>query len=168
MLGSVRLTSSLRPLRWIGRLPDHFLVGFWGELTARLDSQLLRRKQMSRTLSPLASALVAAITVLLVSLPAVADILDYSEDFSSFNTASMSGNGGWFATYATDPWEANGDIVYARTDDWSGSFGSGGGTDNHLLYTGSSWSDFIFDVDLRSQDNDTLGVTFRFSDTSNF
>ena len=123
---------------------------------------------MSRTLSPLASALVAAITVLLVSLPAVADILDYSEDFSSFNTASMSGNGGWFATYATDPWEANGDIVYARTDDWSGSFGSGGGTDNHLLYTGSSWSDFIFDVDLRSQDNDTLGVTFRFSDTSNF
>ena len=123
---------------------------------------------MFRALQPLSWALVTAFAVLLTSLPAEADILDYSEDFSTFNTVSMSGNGGWFATYATDPWAANGDIVYARTDDWGGSFGGGGGTDNHLLYTGSSWSDFILDVDLRSQDNDTLGVSFRFSDTSNF
>ena len=108
------------------------------------------------------------VSALFTTSPAEADILDFSEDFSSFNTSSMSGNGGWFATYATDPWSANGDFVFANTDDWGGVFGSGGGTDNHLMYTGSSWSDFIFDVDMRSQDNDTIGVSFRFTDTSNY
>jgi hypothetical protein len=107
-------------------------------------------------------------SLLLWAPPAAADIVDFSEDFSSYNTGSMSGNGGWFATYASDPWAANGSFVYALSDDWSGSFGAGGATDNHLMYTGSSWSDFILDADVRSSDNDTIGVSFRFSDTSNF
>lgn len=43
------------------------------------------------------------VSALLATRSAEVEMLDFSEDFSSFNTSSMSGTGGWFATYATDP-----------------------------------------------------------------
>ncbi len=100
--------------------------------------------------------------------PASAQIVAFSEDFSSYNTTSMSGNGGWTTHYSSDSWAADGSVVHANTDDSNGTWGSGDAIDNHLTYGTQSWSDLTLDVDLYSPDNDSLGVSFRFSDASNF
>ncbi|MDP2306557.1 MAG: putative metal-binding motif-containing protein [Pseudomonadota bacterium] len=98
-----------------------------------------------------------------------ADIVDYSNNFDAYTTASFSGTGGWVSLYALDPWStASSGAVFAKTDDSGGTWGSAGALDNHLVYTSESWSDFTLDARVYSNDDDALGLSFRFTDASNF
>jgi MYXO-CTERM domain-containing protein len=106
----------------------------------------------------------------LLPLPAAAaSIVAYSNDFDAYTTSSFSGTDGWVSSYASDTWSAYAyGTVYARTDDSGGTWGSGGAIDDHLVYTSESWSDFTYDVNVYSSDNDAIGVVFRYADSRNF
>ena len=107
--------------------------------------------------------------LLLGSTIASADVVVFSENFNSYNTSSFSGTDNWFSGYSYDDWSTlSSGTVYATTDDNGGSWGSGGARDNHLVYTGDSWSDFSLDLNIMSDDNETIGVVFRYQDAQNF
>src|SRR4051812_7514250 len=109
-----------------------------------------------------------AIPLVLGAVPAhAATVVDWSDDFSSYTTgAALSGSGGWSTGYSTDKWTVGGTSKYAvaTTDDNGTGWGTGTATDNHLVYTGKSWSDFTLDGDLYSDDDDTIAVVFRYND----
>ena len=97
-----------------------------------------------------------------------ADVVDWSDDFSSYGTGGLSGSGGWITGYAADTWSVTGGYAYALTDDSGTGWGTGTATDNHLVYATTTWSDFTLDGTLFSNDDDVIGVVFRYTDASNF
>ncbi len=98
-----------------------------------------------------------------------ADVEVFSDNFNSSDTTSFSGTTGWYTGYASDTWSTKTyGGVYAKTDDSTGTWGSGGAVDNHLVYTGDSWGETIFDVSMYLGDNDASGLVFRYQDASNF
>ena len=97
------------------------------------------------------------------------DVIVFSEDFDSYNSDSFSGTDGWYSGFSDDDWSTQStDNVYATTDKKNGSWGSGKARDNHLVYTGAAWADFTFDLNVMSDDDDTIGVVFRYQDNQNF
>ena len=96
--------------------------------------------------------------------------VDFSDDFDAYNNVNFSGAAGYVSGFPGDPWGASvGGTVYAQTDVTNGTWGSGEGADNHLVYTLESWSDFTLDVTFRNpSDNDGVGVVFRYTDALNF
>ncbi|MEZ4239882.1 MAG: MopE-related protein [Myxococcota bacterium] len=73
----------------------------------------------------------------------------------------VDGIDGW-SSHSADPWSAAvGDGVYATTDDAGGTWGSGGPVDNALVHTGD-WSDFVFDAAISTEDDDAIGLVFRY------
>ncbi|GDX81801.1 hypothetical protein LBMAG42_36120 [Deltaproteobacteria bacterium] len=107
--------------------------------------------------------------LLLAQLALAADITVLSENFDAYTTSSFSGTASWVTGYASDPWStATYGGVYAKTDDDTGTWGSGGAVDNHLVYTGDSWDDSTFYATLYQADDDTIGLVFRYTDASNF
>jgi hypothetical protein len=107
--------------------------------------------------------------VLLAARALAADIVDYSEDFDTYAGATFTGTDGWQSYYAADSWSTLlGGTVYALTDDSTGTWGSGEAMDNHLVYTSATWSDFTLDATIHSDDDDTMGLSFRFQDEENF
>ncbi|MES2638326.1 MAG: putative metal-binding motif-containing protein [Myxococcota bacterium] len=106
--------------------------------------------------------------VLLATGALAADIVDYSENFDAYSVNPFTGTAGWVSQYASDPWSTLiGGTVYCTTDDSGGTWGSGGAIDNHLVYTGKTWSDFTFDTTIHSADDDTIGLSFRYQDEQN-
>jgi hypothetical protein len=94
---------------------------------------------------------------------------EYSENFDRFDENSFSGTDGWLSGYDRDSWSTRDSSgVYARTDDDGGTWGSGDALDNHLVQTERAWSDFQLVVDTYQDDNDSIGVVFRFVDARNF
>lgn len=107
--------------------------------------------------------------MLLVAAAHAADVLDYSERFDAYSTSSFSGTAGWVSGYSLDSWSTlSGNAVYALTDDSTGVWGDGLAADNHLVYTGQTWSDARLTTGLYSNDDDAIGVVFRYQDASNF
>ncbi len=105
----------------------------------------------------------------LTRLALAADITVLDANFDAYTTSSFSGTTAWVTGYSSDPWSTyyyGG--VYAKTDAASGTWGSGGALDNHLVYTGSSWEDSSFYATLYQGDDDTIGLVFRYTDASNF
>ena len=100
---------------------------------------------------------------------AQAQTVVFTENFDAYYTSSFSGNGGWESYYASDNWGVNWwGRLYATTDNYGGTWGSGGAHDNHMVYEGASFDDFTLDLILKSNDDDTSGVVFRFQDEENF
>lgn len=96
-------------------------------------------------------------------------VVDYSENFESYNTGSFTGTDGWVSGYDADRWSTRDSTgVYARTDDNGGTWGSGDAIDNHLVQTGREWDNFQLVFDTYQNDNDTFGVVFRYVDERNF
>ena len=84
-------------------------------------------------------------------------------------TGSFSGTDGWQTGYASDPWGISGfGTVYATTDDRGSDYGSGSAIDNHLTYRDASYTDFEFDTGMWMEDDDTIGVVFRYQDPDNY
>ncbi len=99
-----------------------------------------------------------------------ATVTSFSDDFNSYGASlSFSGNGGWTSAIPTlDPWTSNGTTVGPVTNNWTGGWGGGGYTDNHLVQTGGTYGDFTFNVEMLAADDDSIGVTFRYQDSRNF
>jgi uncharacterized protein (TIGR03382 family) len=108
--------------------------------------------------------------VLLAATALAANVVDYSNNFDAYSTNSFSGTGSWVSGYSGDPWSTyTGGTVYALTDDGGGGWGgTSDALDNHLVYTGATWTDFTVDTTLYSNDNDTIGVVFRYVDSGDY
>ncbi|MFZ5477806.1 MAG: MopE-related protein [Myxococcota bacterium] len=110
--------------------------------------------------------------LLLARLAAAADVLAYSETFDSYTSSAFSGTGGWVSNCPYDTWAINSSsadkYVYAESDETGGTWGTGSYADNALTYTTETFSDFTYDGTLYSNDDDTIGVVFRYQDASNF
>ena len=102
--------------------------------------------------------LVSLFSAVLLSAPAQAQVVDYSENFNSYTTNSFSGTDGWLTGYASDAWStASAHWVYSLSDNWGGTWGSGNALDDFLVYTSQSWSDAIMDSVIYSNDNASIG-----------
>jgi hypothetical protein len=109
------------------------------------------------------------VLTLICGLAAAADITALNETFDAYSTSSFSGTTSWVSNYASDPWSAASyGGIWAKTDDSGGTWGSGGAADNHLVWTADSWEDFTYWASLYQADDDTIGLVFRFTDSSNF
>jgi MYXO-CTERM domain-containing protein len=96
-------------------------------------------------------------------------ITEFSEDWNGSNVGAYSGTDGWVSGFSADPWTTTGvGGVRSTTDDNNGPFGSNSGADNHLVKTDLVFSDFKVDVRVRSNDDDVVGIVFRYQDDLNF
>jgi hypothetical protein len=96
-------------------------------------------------------------------------VVDFAEGFDGYAIGSFSGTDGWVSGYPLDPWSTDpGNAVFARTDDNTGTWGSGEAADNHLVYTPRAWTSMTLDVTIRLKDDDSIGVVFRYVDAENF
>ena len=117
----------------------------------------------------------------LVSAGVVAN-LSYDEEFEQ-NTNSFSGTNDWYTLYCSDSWRTDTSSgVAPRTDDGCTSNATGCGVgctfgagacnytarNNLLVYTGKGWGDMRMDTTFVNSDDDTFGVTFRFSDGNHY
>lgn len=82
----------------------------------------------------------------------------------------LSGFDGWTSGYPVDPWEAAADRCTPTLDDQGASWGTGSPLDNHLVQTGPelAWTDHVVEAVLTSNDDDAVGLVFRFQDARNF
>ena len=98
-----------------------------------------------------------------------ADVVAYENDFDTYGESDFSGTDGWLSGYDDDAWSTRrGDNIYASEDEGFGEWGSGDAIDNHLVYTGDTWSDFTMDATLYVDDDDGAGFVFRYQDAENF
>ena len=111
--------------------------------------------------------------VLLLTLQAHAQ--DYIEDWSYTDfphEQSVAGHDGWVSGYEDNPWYGYTDEdfsrVYSTTDEGSGEFGSGDSVDGWLVYQDRAWEDGLLVVPFYTEDNDGLGIIFRFQDALNY
>ncbi|MEQ1567693.1 MAG: MopE-related protein [Myxococcota bacterium] len=107
---------------------------------------------------------------LLLARPVAAQtVVDFQEDFDAYTVAAFSGTAGWVSNDPLDPWSAEfGGGVYASVDGSSGTWGSGGHTDDHLVYTARTWFDSSLDAVVTSDDDDAMGLILRYQDPQNF
>ena len=96
------------------------------------------------------------------------EILDYEETFDSYRTSSFSGTDGWESGYGEDEWSARYGYLYANTDDNGGTWGSGDACDNYIVDTDESYADFTYAGELYANDDDTIGLVFRWQDEENY
>ena len=83
-------------------------------------------------------------------------------------TNSFTGTDGWVSGYAGDPWAIGSDFVYATDDNKGSVWGSGTPMDNHLTYRDAVYGDVEYTVGMNAADDDTIGVVFRYTDSTNF
>jgi hypothetical protein len=104
---------------------------------------------------------------------AQAQTVVYDEDFSNLPTnTSFSGTADWNSHYTGDNWYITSQrYLAADSDNGGGTWGSGGAIDNHIVYEPSAsyaLDDSTLNLTIRSTDNDTIGVVFRYTDAQNF
>ena len=123
------------------------------------------------------------------SLCAEGQVLTYGfdNDFESF-----TGNDGWESQYCNDPWTTamNGGVIPYTDDgcavdpvycgsnnncgyDWGywvqwGYCQNSDPLDNHLTWGSSSWTDYLFAVTVKNDDDDSVGVVFRYANSGQF
>jgi uncharacterized protein (TIGR03382 family) len=112
-------------------------------------------------------------TTFLMALASIArgqTVLDWADDFDAYNAEPFSGTSGWEAGYSGDAWTAAGtDGVHNLTNAWSsGQWGADSSFSNYLVQTGHTNDDFLLEVDVLSDDDDALGVVFRWTDIDNY
>ena len=94
---------------------------------------------------------------------------EFSEDWNASNVGSYSGTDGWVSGFSVDPWTTAGvGGVRSLSDDNTGPFGGNSGADNHLIKTDLVFTDLLVDARIRSNDDDTVGIVFRYQDDLNF
>ena len=109
----------------------------------------------------------------------------FDGDTQAFGTYP-GGTDEWGAHYASDLWRTDlNDGVIAATDDGCQCGGGGGGSgcnfavyqnlsgsdplDNHLVFRPSQgWGDVTVSVRFKNDDNDTVGLVFRYTNSANF
>ena len=114
-----------------------------------------------------------------------ATVTDMDQGFGTTPIAAYSGtvtnqnghSGAWTTGYPADTWTlpSNG-WVHALTDDGGGTWGgTGHAVDNHLTYAGREWRNLTLTTFIWMDDEgnngaseDTIGLVFRWTDSSNF
>jgi len=99
-----------------------------------------------------------------------AHVLIVEHDFDSSDTQNFSGNQGWEASWDNDPWRTDlNNGVSPSVDEESGSFGTPPDAyENQLINTGADGEDVIVEVIMATEDYDTMGVIFRWTDEYNY
>ncbi|MEQ1503167.1 MAG: MopE-related protein, partial [Myxococcota bacterium] len=96
-------------------------------------------------------------------------VVSFSDNFDAYTTNAFSGTAGWVSGTASDTWSTSvGDGVYPLSDESTGTWGTGSYVDNHLVYTLDTWSDATIDTTVFSNDDDSVGIVFRYQNEDNF
>ncbi len=131
-------------------------------------------------------AVLAGFILAVAPSPSRAAVL-LSESFN-LNTSDFAGNSSFSNKYCKDSWTTalNGGVI-AKTDDGCSCAATGQSACDYAVYTArgntcyksepvdnllvagqASWTDYELTVRLRNEDDDTLGVVFRYQNTANY